>query len=216
MDFTVWLCTEERLKLYSCPLSVLMARVSSAGLMHMVSISWHSAERQTVPGPKEHAKPLESPDSNTSSLPLSVPAIARSPDAQGPLRVAQQLEHAAPAHAQLRVAVRAEADLVGTSRDGVGARRMHACAVACIDTWRAADSPGVARTFCFSQSHKISIPSGPPVWPTRYLESGENATHINSDATASPAVRTFLLRPCSCCRSNTVTVAVSAHSDAAR
>ena len=35
--------TEDRLKLYSCPWSVLMARVSSAGLRHMVSISWQSA-----------------------------------------------------------------------------------------------------------------------------------------------------------------------------
>ncbi len=40
---TLFISTEDRLKLYSCPLSVLMARVSSAGLMHMVSISWHSA-----------------------------------------------------------------------------------------------------------------------------------------------------------------------------
>lgn len=40
---TLFMSTEDMLQLYSCPLSVLMARVSSAGLMHMVSISWHSA-----------------------------------------------------------------------------------------------------------------------------------------------------------------------------
>lgn len=36
--------TEDRLTLYSWPRFVLMAKVSSAGLMHMVSICWYSAK----------------------------------------------------------------------------------------------------------------------------------------------------------------------------
>lgn len=45
---TLFISKEDRLQLYSCPLSVLMARVSSAGLMHMVSIFWLSARLSSL------------------------------------------------------------------------------------------------------------------------------------------------------------------------
>lgn len=73
-----------------------------------------------------------------------------------------------------------------------------------------------ARTLFFSQSQKTSIHSGAPVCPIRYLESWEKATHTNSWAWMSPALRCFFFLPCSCCRSNTVTQALSPHSDTAR
>lgn len=147
---------------------------------------------------------------------------------QGPLWVAEQLEHTSSTHTELHVVERVEADLKGHQQNNKY-NILKACIPACrkaalIQHGRLTWLTGlfellvftVARILCFSQSQKTSIHSGAPDWPIRYLESGEKAMQTNSWTGVSPAVRTFLFLPCSCCRSNTVMEAFSPHSDTAR
>lgn len=140
---------------------------------------------------------------------------------QESLRVAEQLEDSGSAHAELRVVERVEAYLPEGQK--MEARPPSPPAVM-VDqaglTWFTGLLEllvlTVANTLCFSHNQKISVHSGGPVWPIRYLESGEKAMQTNSWAGTSPAVRTFLFLPCSWCRSTTVMVGLSPRSDTAR
>lgn len=98
---------------------------------------------------------------------------------QSSLCVAEQLEYSGSAHTELHVVERVEADLTGhrnTMRACIPVRR---CGCNGTLTWLTGLLGlvvfAVARTLCFSQSQKISVHPGGPVWPIRYFESAENA-----------------------------------------
>lgn len=144
---------------------------------------------------------------------------------QRSLCVAEQLEHSKSTDAKLRVVKGVEADLNGQGRKKSihpfkGARVQKVIQQRWNPTWLTTWSERlvdmVVKTLFFSQNHNMSSPSDAPDWLSKYLESGEKAMQTNSWTETLAADRTFLFLPCSCCRSKTVMVAFSPHSDTAR